>query len=134
MARTVTEWIGKNDDTRAPPRVRARVFEREGGICHLSKRKIMPGEAWELDHKIALINGGENRESNLFPALVGPHKAKTREDVGEKGRIAAIKAKHTRAIMPEAKIASAPMPTTARAAKRQRKPDVIRQSFLYRDI
>lgn len=30
MARAVDEWIGKTDDTRPPPRVLARIFEREG--------------------------------------------------------------------------------------------------------
>jgi 5-methylcytosine-specific restriction endonuclease McrA len=64
--------------------VRLRVFERHGGICHISKRKIMPGEAWDCDHLIALINGGEHRESNLGPALQKYHRVKTAEDVKEK--------------------------------------------------
>ena len=76
MTRSVPEWIGKTPDTPVPPRVRLRVFERHGGICHISKRKIMPGEAWDCDHFIALINGGEHRESNL--------RVKTAEDVKEK--------------------------------------------------
>jgi 5-methylcytosine-specific restriction endonuclease McrA len=84
MSRSVTEWIGKTPDTPIPPRVRLRVFERHGGICHISKRKIMPGEAWDCDHFIALINGGEHRESNLRPALQKYHRVKTAEDVKEK--------------------------------------------------
>ena len=88
MARSVKEWIGATDDAKVPPRVLLRIFERENGRCHISGRKIMPGEKWQADHKIALINGGENRESNLFPALVGPHKEKTRADVAEKSRVA----------------------------------------------
>lgn len=84
MSRTVPEWIGKTDDSPIPPRVRLRVFERHGGICHISKRKIMPGEAWDCDHFIALINGGEHRESNLRPALTKYHRIKTAEDVKEK--------------------------------------------------
>lgn len=84
MSRSVPEWIGKTPDTPIPPRVRLRVFERHGGICHISKRKIMPGEAWDCDHFIALINGGEHRESNLRPALQKYHRVKTAEDVKEK--------------------------------------------------
>src|SRR5690349_4169114 len=92
--RTVPEWIGKNDDSRPPPHVRARIFEDHGGICYIANRKIMPGEPWELDHVIALCNGGENRESNLAPALRDKHREKTRVDVAEKSRVYRKKAKH----------------------------------------
>lgn len=86
--RSVSEWIGKTDEAKVPARVLLRIFEREGGICHLSGRKIQPGEKWQADHKIALCNGGEHRESNLFPALVDKHKEKTKADVAEKSRVA----------------------------------------------
>lgn len=94
MARIVDEWIGKNDDTPIPPRVKLRVFERLGGRCHLSGRKIMAGDAWDCDHVKALINGGENRESNLAPALRDKHREKTARDVAEKAKVARIRAKH----------------------------------------
>ena len=87
MSRETDEWIGKTDDAKIPPRVRVRVFLRHEGICHLSKRKIKPGEPWDLDHIVALINGGEHRESNLAPALRDKHREKTAEDVAEKSRI-----------------------------------------------
>lgn len=94
MTRSVPEWIGKTPDTPAPPRVRLRVFERHNGVCHLSKRKIMPGEKWELEHIVAIINGGENRESNLAPALVDPHKVKTAADMAQKSKNYRVRAKH----------------------------------------
>lgn len=95
MSRAVPEWRGKTDDTPVPPRVRARVFLAHDGKCHRTGRKIMPGEAWELEHRIALCNGGENRESNLAPILAGkPHREKTAEDVAEKAKVARIRAKH----------------------------------------
>ena len=94
MSRSVPEWIGATPDAKIPPRVRLRVFERHGGICHLSKRKIQPGEIWQLDHIIALVNGGEHRESNLAPALDNPHKEKTAADVAEKAKIDRIRKKH----------------------------------------
>lgn len=86
--RSTKEWIGKTPDQKVPPRVKLRVFEDHDGICHISKRKIRPGEAWDLDHVIALCNGGEHRESNFAPALVKAHKTKTAEDVKEKAKIA----------------------------------------------
>jgi 5-methylcytosine-specific restriction protein A len=86
--RSVPEWIGKTDDSKPPRHVRLRVFDTHWGKCHISGRRIMPGEAWECDHVIALINGGENRESNLAPALKEFHKAKTASDVAEKSRVA----------------------------------------------
>lgn len=92
--RAVPEWIGKTPDTPAPPRVRLRVFERHNGICYLSGRKIGAGDKWQLEHPLAIINGGENRESNLAPALVEPHKFKTAEDVKQKAKNDRVRKKH----------------------------------------
>ena len=94
MSRSVPEWVGRTDDTPVPKRVRLRVFDRHGGVCHITGRKIQTGEAWECDHVVALANGGENRESNLAPALVDAHKAKTAEDVKKKAKDARVRAKH----------------------------------------
>jgi 5-methylcytosine-specific restriction protein A len=85
--RAVEEWIGSSPDAKVPPRVRLRIFERHGGRCHISGRKIAPGEPWELEHVIALCNGGENRESNLAPALKDKHRIKTAADVAERAMI-----------------------------------------------
>lgn len=94
MSRATDEWIGKTDDTAIPPRVRARVFDAHGGKCHLSGRKIQAGDLWDCDHVVALINGGENRESNLAPALRDKHREKTAEDVQIKSKVARMRAKH----------------------------------------
>ena len=94
MSRSTEEWIGANDDTAIPARVRLRVFERYGGKCYKSGRKIMAGDKWQLDHIVALINGGEHRESNLAPILDAEHKAKTRADVSTKSKTARMRAKH----------------------------------------
>ncbi len=94
MSRTVNEWIGKTDDTPIPPRVKARVFLAAGGICHLSGRKIGATDPWDCDHVVALCNGGENRESNLAPALRDKHREKTALDVAEKSKTARMWAKH----------------------------------------
>lgn len=94
MARTVEEWIGKTDDAKVPPRVRQRVFDRHNGICHLTGRKIQPGERWELEHVHALILGGQHRESNMAPALAAAHKVKTATEMKVKSKIARVRKKH----------------------------------------
>jgi 5-methylcytosine-specific restriction protein A len=94
-ARSTQEWIGKTPDSRPPPRVLLRIFERYKGVCHWSSIVIRPGDNWDADHIIALINGGENRESNLAPILRGkPHKEKTAKDVAEKAAVYRKRAKH----------------------------------------
>lgn len=93
-ARSVPEWIGKTPDTKPPPHVRLRIFDAHKGRCYLSGLKIEAGQPWELDHIKALINGGENRESNLAPALKDKHRAKTAVDVAEKAKVARIRSKH----------------------------------------
>jgi len=75
MPRKVKEWVGKTDDAMPPPSVRLRIFEREQGMCFFAKRKIRAGERWHLHHKDELWEGGQNRESNLFPALEKYHRA-----------------------------------------------------------
>lgn len=64
--RSVPEWIGANVDSPVPDRVRMRVFLKFKGICQECTVKII-GKRWVCDHRIAIINGGENRERNLGP-------------------------------------------------------------------
>lgn len=133
MARTVEEWIGKSDDHRAPGSVRERIMKRENDCCHLCGLKIV-GKKWDLDHVKALINGGENRESNLKPAHRSCHIDKTAQDVAEKAKVAAIRKKHlgikTRASKP---IRSAPFQKSEKAARRQPKAR-LPQPPLYKEI
>lgn len=120
MSRSVGEWIGKTPDAVPPPRVRARVFEHHNGVCHLSGRKIASGEPWDCDHVVALINGGENRESNLAPALRDKHREKTKADVAEKAIVARKRAKYLGIRPARAKIQSrgfAPSPPQGSASR-----------------
>ena len=94
MTRSVPEWIGSSPDAKVPPRVRVRIFERHHGHCYLSGQKINAGDKWELEHIIALCNGGEHRENNLGPALAAAHKVKTKADVAEKSKVARVRRKH----------------------------------------
>jgi len=92
--RSTEEWIGKTDDTAIPPRVRLRVFEKYGGICQLSNRKILAGDQWDLDHIKALWRGGEHRESNLHPVLRESHREKSSEEQSIQAKCDRIRKKH----------------------------------------
>lgn len=100
--RSIPEWIGKTPDSKVPDEVKARVFLRHHGICHISKRPIRVGEAWQLEHVKPLSMGGENRESNLAPALVEPHKEKSGEEADAREKADRIKRKHL-GLWPKAK-------------------------------
>jgi 5-methylcytosine-specific restriction protein A len=104
--RSVEEWIGKTPETPAPPRVKLRVFMAHGGRCYLSGRPIRPGDKWEVEHVLALTLGGENRETNLAPALVEPHKAKTAIDKKLKSQAERRAKKHLGIHRPKGKIQS----------------------------
>ena len=69
---------GMTDPSPLPPAI-----EIEGLTKVYSDGKVA------LDHVNALINGGENRESNLRPVHIKCHAEKTRADVAEKVRVAA---------------------------------------------
>jgi 5-methylcytosine-specific restriction endonuclease McrA len=63
---------------------------------------ISPGEAWEVEHVIALAAGGEDEESNWKLAHKKCHTAKTKEDHKVISKVKRIYAKHIGA-KPEAK-------------------------------
>lgn len=105
--RELPEWIGATPDSPIPDRVKVRVFTRYEGRCHWTGKRIMPGDHWDADHVIALINGGENREANLAPILRGKaHKEKTAQDVAIKSKTYRMRAKHLGLMKPKRKIAS----------------------------
>lgn len=93
MRQTET-WRGKTDDSKVPNYVRLRVFARHDGICWLSGRKITPADKWELEHMVALCNGGTHSEDNMAPALVKPHKVKTAQDLAQKAKNDRVRKKH----------------------------------------
>jgi len=92
--RSVPEWHGATDDAKIPDRVKLRVFLKHDGCCSCCGRKIAPGEAWECDHVVALVNGGENRETNLRPLLAEHHAIKTQADLKAKSATYKTRKKH----------------------------------------
>lgn len=92
--RTVESWVGKTPDSAIPLRVRLRVFQRCGGICALSGRKIMPGDEWDLDHVKPLSMGGLHAETNLQVVWRPAHREKTAAEAGPRAKADRIRAKH----------------------------------------
>lgn len=88
MTRPTQEWIGRKPETPVPPRVKLRLWWQQDGRCAECKRKFLSGERPQVDHVIALINGGEHRESNLRLLCPWCHIIKTRGDIREKSRVA----------------------------------------------
>jgi 5-methylcytosine-specific restriction protein A len=94
MSRAVAEWVGKNDDTAVPDRVRLRVFAKADECCTSCTRKIRAGETWTCEHVIALINWRKtddtphgNRESNLGVTCSNCLAPKNAADVAEKSQV-----------------------------------------------
>lgn len=95
MSRSVELWVGATDDAKIPDRVKLRIWNREGGRCSLTGRKIMPGEPYDYEHRIALCNGGRHAEDNIVLALRGKvHQAKTADDLAIRAKTDRIAKKH----------------------------------------
>jgi 5-methylcytosine-specific restriction endonuclease McrA len=92
--RSVPLWEGSTPDAAVPTRVRLRIFERDGGRCALSGRKILPGDAWDLDHKKPLHLGGLHREDNLQVVSRDAHREKSARELTAKAKADRIRAKH----------------------------------------
>lgn len=86
--RSLPEWVGLTPDTPVPPRVRWRVFRRCGRRCSgTCRRKLRIGDGFICDHRIAIINGGENRERNLQILCDWCNAGKTLADVRQKAKV-----------------------------------------------
>lgn len=95
--RTPPEWIGKTADTPIPDHVKLRIWDREGGRCYLTGRKLRAGE-YDFEHVIALANwtgeGHGNRESNIRLAYRPAHREKTKQDRQDKAKSDRVRKKH----------------------------------------
>lgn len=94
MTRSTAEWIASHDDAHIPARVKVRVFNHAGGRCAACTLPIRGSLLPAYDHIIALVNGGQHRESNLQLLCVPCHQIKTGADVAEKSRVYRKRLKH----------------------------------------
>jgi 5-methylcytosine-specific restriction protein A len=110
QGRSVEEWVGRTPDSKIPERVKLRIWRREEGRCYLTGAKIMPGDAFEYDHKKRLDDGGEHRESNIFPALKAPHKRKSAEERAAAKKADDIAKRHIGIAEPKTRLKGRPFP------------------------
>lgn len=106
MARVVPEWIAKNDDQAIPDRVKLRILARQKDCCAGCGKAFTALRKPEFDHRPALTNGGQNRESMIEAVCFLCHLPRTKADVAEKSRVNSIKAKHLGIRGPKRKIQS----------------------------
>lgn len=126
-ARSLPEWVGASADTPIPPRVRLRVWERCEGRCGECGRKLTPADTWIVEHLVALVNGGANRENNLGITCGWCKPVKDARDVADKSKVASLRKKHLGITGPKRRMQSrgfdkAPPQHTA-TSKIQRKGD-----------
>ena len=79
---------------------RLRVWEAHKGHCHLCCLPIKQGEAWHVEHIIALACGGADDDANMAPAHIDCHAPKTRDDVRMAAKIKRVAARHVGAKPP----------------------------------
>ena len=61
---------------------RARIWERDNGICYLCGQPVQLGELWDVEHKTAWALSFDDSDANLAVAhKAGCHEAKTKVDV-----------------------------------------------------
>lgn len=125
--RTQPEWIGATPNSAPPPRVKQRILDRYDWKCRLTKIDLRPlaGQI-DFDHVKALVNGGENRESNLAPIWRPKHREKTAQDVAEKSAVAEIIKHHYGLESPKRAI---PQRTKPAKAPRDKLPLPMRRSI-----
>ena len=71
-----------------------KVYQDADGKCAVCKRKLGPADSWDVDHVIALENGGTDHDDNLQLLCEWCHKPKTADDHAQAahGRQSAVRA------------------------------------------
>lgn len=123
MARETKEWRGKTDNHMPPAKVRQRILDRNGGLCHICEQAIT-GPGWHADHVPPLKDGGENRELKIKPAHEKCHRLLTAQQAVERAPVERKKMKNSGAIQPKKKLQSQGFGLSEHAAKRQAKPSL----------
>jgi 5-methylcytosine-specific restriction endonuclease McrA len=70
---------------RFSPKERAEIFAAADGKCANCRRRIRPGEDWDIDHSLALSRGGNNDDVQVLCEFC--HGAKTSDDLSEASKM-----------------------------------------------
>lgn len=62
---------------RITSKMRADIFLRHNGVCHLCQMKVIPGEDWDVSHEIPLEAGGSDTADNWYVAHRKCHRVHT---------------------------------------------------------
>tara|TARA_R110000868_G_scaffold91230_7_gene253071 strand:- start:498 stop:806 length:309 start_codon:yes stop_codon:yes gene_type:complete len=60
-----------------------KIFEMGGGKCACCGRKLKAGDDWDIDHVMALCNGGTDDDTNMQVLCSWCHTDKTSDDVAQ---------------------------------------------------
>lgn len=94
---------------------RLRVWDAYKGVCHLCGMAIKTGDAWHVEHIVALACGGTDEDANMAPAHIDCHAPKTKDDVRVAAKIKRVAARHIGAKpAPKATIANRGFPKRGR--------------------
>lgn len=81
----MTPFTHHKRGSMTPQRI-ARIFAAHDGRCHVCTRKLRPGDDYQIDHVLALENGGTDDDTNLAPCCDHCHSEKTGADHAAAGK------------------------------------------------
>lgn len=121
------EWSGKTPEAMPGQTVLLRLYAKQNGLCACGCGVVMNlnRDAVDCDHKVALIDGGMNVESNLQLMLRAHHRQKTSAEATARSEERRHKAKAFTALR-QPKLRSAGFPK--RPAQKSASRPIIRRS------
>ena len=85
--RTVTEWVGRNDDADPPTSCKLRIIDKQEGRCKTCGVSFDVKAKAQFDHITPLWLSGENREANLQALCQPCHGKKTATEATVRGKV-----------------------------------------------